>query len=131
MTGKNKNVLSLRTEISELMAKCTIVSFLQKVKARAIETVSDLKKASETSAVSGSHEKTLIEKVSSLMDEFLSVRVERDNFRVELDAKTTVVQRMKKDVRNLLSNVFTKAQMTYHNTGQPFNQKNQKNVVNG
>lgn len=130
LPGKNKIVLSLKTEISELMVAGTVVGFLQDVKARAIETASSLKRASETSAVSGSLEKMLTETVSSLTEEFSSVHVERANFGVELDERTTLVQRRKEDVGKLPT-VSSKTQKIYDDTVHAFNPKTQKDFVNG
>lgn len=90
---------ALWTETLELKTTTvSIVVFLLNVKARAAETERDLKNAQETIAVSGSREKTLEVKVSSLTEELSSVGVVPANLRADLDEMTTLVQQMKEDV---------------------------------
>lgn len=59
-TAVNNVVLALRTEVSEFKTTTgSIVGFLQRLKARALKTERDLKKAQETTTLSGFCEQSL------------------------------------------------------------------------
>lgn len=71
------------------------VGSLQEVKARAVETEKNWKKAQQTIAVYGSRKITLPVTVSSLTVAMLPIRVKLDKFCVDLDEMTTLVKRIK------------------------------------
>lgn len=81
--------------------------------ARAVETVSGLKKAQETIAVSVSREKSLTENVSSLMEELSALRATHANLRADLVEETAFVQQLKDNLRKSLYTVSTEVQKTY------------------
>lgn len=96
LTAENKVVHAIGKEISGLKTTAnSIVGSLQDVKIRAIETERGLKNAQKTIAASGSWEKTLAEKFSSLMKELSSVRVKSVNLRSDLDEMIMIARRAK------------------------------------
>lgn len=69
MTAENNVVLALYTEISELeTTKGSMVGSSQEVKAREVEIERDLGMAHEAVEVSDFHQKTLMDKDSSLTE---------------------------------------------------------------
>lgn len=63
--------------------------------------------------------------------ELLLIRVDRANLRVDLDAMTALVQRLKEDVGKLLSNLFMEIRMTQDNMVEAVMLKIQENLVEG
>lgn len=88
------------------MAGC-IVGSPQEVKARAVEIERDLRKAQETFAVSGSHEKVSEEKRLPLTEELSSVCVDHANLCADFDGMSALEERIEEDVGKSLSSVST------------------------
>lgn len=65
--------------------------------------------------MSGSQEKTLTDKVSSLTEELSSIRVKRANLKSDLNEMTALVQQMKNDVERSICNGSTEAKESYEN----------------
>lgn len=91
----------------------SLVVSLQEVKAQAVEAKRKLKKSQKTVAASDVREKALSDKVTSLTEELLSVRVEHANLRADLGEMTDQNQHMKEDVEKSLSTVSFEVQKTY------------------
>lgn len=105
LTTESNVLLAIGKGNSELKTSTSsLVGFAQDVKASAVETKRDLKKAQKTLAVLASHKKAFAEKVSSVTENLSSVRVERTYLCVGLDLMTTLVQRIKKNVGQSFSN---------------------------
>lgn len=106
LTAEYKVILALRTEISELKTTPgSIVGALQEVKARAVETKGNVRKAQGNVGVSDSQRTMLIDKFASLTEELSSIPVQRTNRKADSYEITALVQRKKDGVGKLLSNV--------------------------
>lgn len=64
-----------------------------------------------------------------MTEELSSVRVERANLRADLDEMTTIVQRMKENVRKPLSTVSREVQKTYDDMVDAVSRKIQEDLV--
>lgn len=118
-------------EILELIATTGyLMSFLEEIRARAVETKRDLKKMPQALEVSKPQQTSFTDKVASVTEGLSSISVECVNFKVDLDEMTWLVQRLKEDDGKSLYNVSAEFQKPYEDKVDALKLKMEAEFVN-